>query len=75
MSAVVAKWSKAVGKRVKLEGVGFGTLARELFHHISHVSPLFSARVLWQIALPPLGRRCDLTSSPRGVVSQQGSET
>jgi hypothetical protein len=49
--------------------------ARELFHQISLVSPpffcsfrpLFSARVLWQIALLPLGGVAAICQRPLGV--------
>jgi hypothetical protein len=41
--------------------------ARELFHQISLVSPLFSAHVLWQIALPPLGGVAAICHRPLGV--------
>ena len=50
--------------------------ARELFHQISLVSPLFSARVTLADRATALGgRRCDLPSSPQGVASQKCSET
>jgi hypothetical protein len=42
------------------------SVAGELFHKISLVSPLFSARVLWQIALPPLGGVAAICHRPLG---------
>jgi hypothetical protein len=39
----------------------------ELFHQISLVSPLFFARALWQIALPPLGGVAAICYPPLGV--------
>ena len=41
--------------------------ARELFHQISLVLPLFFARALWQIALPPLGGVAAICHRPLGV--------
>jgi hypothetical protein len=41
--------------------------ARELFRQISLVSPLFFARALWQIALPPLGGVAAICHRPLGV--------
>jgi hypothetical protein len=43
------------------------TRARELFHQISLVSPLFFARALWQIALPTLGGVAAICHRPLGV--------
>jgi myosin-7 len=41
--------------------------AGKLFHQISFVLPLFSARVLWQIALPPVGGVAAICHRPLGV--------